>query len=146
MISLCNSMYNILNKIITNQIKSLLPNIISKNLWGFLAKRKIIDNIILIPEAIHSSVSKRKQCMSIKHDLENSFDWVKHNFIYEVLGCLGSSSLFIDWIRDCIGWPWIAILEKIYPLHSLRILEKSTKDVYYIPFCTLSWLRLLIII
>jgi hypothetical protein len=47
-ISLCNSSYNILTKIIANRRKWILPKIISKNQGGFLQKRQVLDNILLV--------------------------------------------------------------------------------------------------
>ena len=55
-ISLCNIGYKIITKIITNRIKNLLPSIIPKNQGGFIKGRHIEENIIVIQEAIHSSI------------------------------------------------------------------------------------------
>jgi hypothetical protein len=43
-----------------------------------VAKRQIWDNIILVQEAIHTSVTNREKGMIIKIDMENAFDRVKH--------------------------------------------------------------------
>jgi exonuclease III len=55
-ISLCNTSYKILTKIIANRIKTILPLIIPENQGGFIKGRHIADNIILVQEALHSSV------------------------------------------------------------------------------------------
>jgi hypothetical protein len=52
-ISLCNTSYKILTKIIANRIKNILPAIILKNQGGFVKGRYIVDNIILVQEALH---------------------------------------------------------------------------------------------
>lgn len=57
-ISLCNS-YKITTKILANRIKVLLPKIISENQGGFVPKRKILDNILIVQEALHSSLMKK---------------------------------------------------------------------------------------
>jgi hypothetical protein len=46
-ISLCNSSYKIMTKIITSLMKSLMPKIISNNQGGFMQDKHIIDNIVL---------------------------------------------------------------------------------------------------
>jgi len=51
-IFVCNS-YKILTKIIANRIKPLFPSIISENQGGFIQHRNILDNIILVQEAMH---------------------------------------------------------------------------------------------
>ena len=58
-ISLCNSSYKILMKILATRLKTLLPLLISENQGGFLAKRQISDSILLVQEAIHSSHSRK---------------------------------------------------------------------------------------
>lgn len=47
-ISLCNSSYKIITKIIANRIKEVLPIIISKNQGGFMPNMQIIDNVIIV--------------------------------------------------------------------------------------------------
>jgi len=47
-ISLCNSSYKIITKIIANRIKEVLPTIISENQGVFVPNRKIIDNVIIV--------------------------------------------------------------------------------------------------
>jgi hypothetical protein len=55
-ISLCNTSYKILTKVIANRIKEILPQIIPENQGGFIKGRHIADNIILVQEALHSSI------------------------------------------------------------------------------------------
>ena len=59
-ISLCNS-YKIITRILENRIKVLLPEIISENQGGFVPKRQILDNILIVQEALHSSLMKKKR-------------------------------------------------------------------------------------
>ena len=48
--------------------------------------------------------------MIIKLDRENSFDWVRHSFLFKVLLSFGFSSNFINLVQACIEKPWIAPL------------------------------------
>ena len=56
LISLCNTSYKILTKVIANRLKTILPLIVLENQGGFIKGRHIADNIILVQEALHSSV------------------------------------------------------------------------------------------
>jgi len=47
-ISLCKSSYKITTKTLENRIKVLLPGIISENQGGFVPKRQILDNILIV--------------------------------------------------------------------------------------------------
>eukprot|EP00253_Pinus_taeda_P010228 PITA_10228 len=73
-ISLCNSSYKLVSKIIANRLKNILPAIIPENQGGFIKGRKILDNIVLVQEAVHSSCQRNEKGLVIKIDLENAFD------------------------------------------------------------------------
>ena len=47
-ISLCNTGYKIVTKIMANRLKNLLPKLIPENQGGFVKGRQILDNIILV--------------------------------------------------------------------------------------------------
>lgn len=84
-ISLCNTGYKLITKVITNRLKHVLPKIIPKNQGGFLKGRLIRDNIILVQEAIHSSCQRKEKGMVVKLNLENAFDRVCHSFLFVVM-------------------------------------------------------------
>ena len=65
-ISLCNIGYKIITKIMASKLKHILPNIIPENQGGFVKGRKIWDNIILVQEAIHSSLKNGGETRSGK--------------------------------------------------------------------------------
>eukprot|EP00253_Pinus_taeda_P022245 PITA_22245 len=109
-ISLCNVSYKIITKIIANRLKNLLPTIISENQGGFVPKRQIIDNVILIQESIHSSLIKGERGMIIKLDMANAFDRVDHSFLRAALKKFGFSSKIVDIISGCISNLWTAPL------------------------------------
>jgi hypothetical protein len=104
-ISLCNTSYKILTKIIANKIKKILPAIIPENQGGFVKGRHIVDNIILVQEALHSSIRRKDKGMIIKLNLANAFDRVRHNFLFKVMENFGFAPAFINWIKACICFP-----------------------------------------
>jgi hypothetical protein len=107
-ISLCNTSYKILTKIIANILKTILPHIIPENQGGFIKGRHITDNILLVQEALHSSIRRKDKGMIIKLDLANAFDRVNHSFLFEVMNKFGFDQAFVNWIKACIGSPWVA--------------------------------------
>jgi ribonuclease HI/exonuclease III len=109
-ISLCNTGYKIITKIIANRLKKMLPRLIPENQGGFVHGRQILDNIILVQEAIHSSYTKKEKGMAIKLDLANAFDRVRHDFLFAVMQRFGFDQQFINWVKACIKAPWIAPL------------------------------------
>jgi len=107
-ISLCNASYKILSKIMANRIKPLLDKLISNAQGGFIKGRHILDNIIQVQEAIHSSKQRKEKGMLIKLDMANAFDKVNHSFLLQVLRSFGFSPQFIKLIKACISCPWIS--------------------------------------
>eukprot|EP00253_Pinus_taeda_P027221 PITA_27221 len=109
-ISLCNIGYKIITRIIANRLKPILPKIIPENQGGFIQGRQIVDNYLLVQEAIHSSLRRKEKGMAIKLDLANAFDRLNHSFLLNVMNKFGFGEKFIKWIRACISEPWIAPL------------------------------------
>ena len=109
-ISLCNIGYKVITKILAKRLKEVLPLIIPKNQGGFIKGRQIFDNIILVQEAIHSSVKRKEKGMVIKLDLANAFDRVRHEFLFQVMSRIGFAPGLISWVKACISSPWVAPL------------------------------------
>ena len=55
-----------------------------------------MDNIIIVQEAIHSSIEHKQQGMAIKLDMANAFDRVNHFFLFEIMLKLGFSKTYAD--------------------------------------------------
>jgi hypothetical protein len=91
-------------------LKPILPKIIYENQGGFMAYKQIVDNIILVQEAIHSNKNNKEKGMNIKIDMENDFDRVSHSFLFKVPTKFGFCSSFIQWIKTCIRNPRICPL------------------------------------
>lgn len=110
LISLCNASYKILAKLLANRLKSFLGNLISPLQGGFVKGRHLIDNVIQVQEALHSSHSWQEKGMLIKLDMSNSFDQVKLSFLYKILLSFGFSVDFVNLIKAFTHRPWIVPL------------------------------------
>ena len=75
-ISLCNTVYKIVTKIIVARLRPYLEKLVSPLQSAFVPGRKGIDNAIIVQELIHS-ISRKKGAvgyMAIKLDLEKAYD------------------------------------------------------------------------
>ena len=109
-ISLYNIGYKIITKIMENRLKTIMLRIIPENQAGFIKGRRIWDNIILVQEAIHSSLKNHENGMVVKIDLANAFNRVCHPFLFQVMLRFRFDQGFICWVKSCISNLWISPL------------------------------------
>ena len=110
-ISLCNTIYKVVTKMIVKRLRPLLPSLISPLQTAFVLSRLGVDNMIIAQEIIHTMSLKRGKegCMAIKIDLEKAYDRLEWHFIRDILllykfphqlvklimSCVSSSSIFV---------------------------------------------------
>jgi hypothetical protein len=109
-ISLCNVIYKLISKIISNRLKPLLPSLISPEKTCFVEGRQILDSIILTHELIHSLHTSKKPGMLIKLDLSKAYDSLSWNYIFSILDAFGFSKNWILWIKYLISMTFFSIL------------------------------------
>jgi hypothetical protein len=90
-ISLCNTLYKILSKVIVNRLKGCIADIVSPYQTGFIPGRSIHENIVVAQEMIHSMnrANGRMGYFAIKVDLAKAYDKLSWNFIHMTLREVG---------------------------------------------------------
>ena len=76
LISLCNTRYKLVSKIILQRLKPYIAKIINPCKTGFVLSRRTSDNIILVQEIICTMVRKigPKGRVALKLDLGKAYD------------------------------------------------------------------------
>ena len=127
-ISLCNTIYKIITKIIIVRLRPHLDKLICPLQAAFVPGRKGVDNAIIVQEIIHSLSKKKGKVgyMALKIDLEKAYDKLEWSFIREVLIRANLPAELIDIIMSCISTVSTSILfngealELIYPSRGIR--------------------------
>jgi hypothetical protein len=109
-ISLCNLIYKIISKVISNRIKPFLGRSLSAEQLGFLKGRRIQDAIGAAHECLHSIKQKNLKALVMKLDLKKAFDCVDWDFLRLILHAVGFGERFITWTLSCVTSANIAVL------------------------------------
>ncbi|KAM1117079.1 hypothetical protein ACFX19_007618 [Malus domestica] len=112
-IALCNVIYKVIAKVLTNRLNMVMPKVICGNQSVFVAGKQIQDNILVVHELLHSLLHKKKgdqTGMAIKLDMAKAYDRVEWVFLLSMMAKLGFAHLFCNWIKECISTASFSIL------------------------------------
>jgi hypothetical protein len=86
-ISLCNTNYKIVSKVVVERLKDCIEKLISPFQTGFVPGRNIHENVIVAKEMIHSmhKMKGKKGVFAIKVDLSKAYDKLSWEFIWRTL-------------------------------------------------------------
>jgi hypothetical protein len=79
--------------------------------------RKILDNVILAHEVIHSLQSTSTPGMLLKLDLSKAFEKLSWAYMKSILLAFGFAPDWIDWILNLTSFAFFSILINGVPSH-----------------------------
>ena len=97
-ISLTNTDYKILTKVLNNRLALLAVDVISPQQFGFIPGRQIWDNI----HAINSLLQSRSTCtngLALFLDMEKAYDRISWPYLFCALIKFGAPIRFISWLK-----------------------------------------------
>nr|XP_048336943.1 uncharacterized protein LOC107411956 [Ziziphus jujuba var. spinosa] len=111
-ISLCNSVYKALSKLLADRIRPFLDKIISPFQAAFIPGRWIGENSILANELVHTFKQKKKGqgLVAFKIDMQKAYDRVDWGVLTRILSKLGFSHKINGLILRCISTESVELL------------------------------------
>lgn len=112
-ISLCNTIYKTISKVIVVRLRPHLEDIISPLQAAFVPNRWGVDNVIIIQELLHTMSQKKEGkvgFMAIKIDLEKAYDRLEWGFIKDTLSLFNVPEYLGKVIMNCISTLLILVL------------------------------------
>jgi len=104
-ISLCNTLYKIIAKILVNRMRPILQHLIHPCQSAFVPDRAIHDNILVAHEIMNKfrHYKGKKGFVALKIDMEKAYDRIEWDFLLACLRQLGFDDTWIKWISECIS-------------------------------------------
>ena len=98
-ITLLNTDYKIIAKVMANRLKLFLHEIIHEDQTGFMKGRIIGNNIRTIIDLIDDCDSNDIPGSIVLLDIEKAFDSAEHDYLFQVLEAFSFGSEFIQWVK-----------------------------------------------
>ena len=98
-ITLLNTDYKIIEKLVANRIVPWLNDIIHEDQRGFVPGRRAAVNIRKIFDIVHEVDNSGSPCVILQADLVKAFDRVEHQAIRGTLEFFGFAEYIIKWIE-----------------------------------------------
>ena len=98
-ISLVRDLYKLLAKVLANRIKKVVGKLVSNFQHALVARRQILDAVLIANETIDSRIKGKLKEVICKLDIEKVYDHVNWNFVLVLLEKMGFGSKWIGWIQ-----------------------------------------------
>lgn len=97
-ITLLNTDYRVLAKVLANRLLECLSDVISPSQSAFLKNRGIGNNIMLLQLAPHVLAQQQQSAVVAFLDIAKAYDTVHRDFLRETMRAMGAGDDFIAWV------------------------------------------------
>ena len=109
-ISLSNSIYLIIAKVLANRLSAVLPTLISPFQSAFLPGRQMADSIVLAEEIVAAWRRSGAKGIMWKVDFTKAYDTLDWRFLWNALRRRGFPETWVKWTKQCVTTTTFATL------------------------------------
>ena len=120
-LSLLNTDYKILTKLLAIRLQHVLPNLISEDQVAYIKKRYIGENIRKIVDIFEFTHNQINPGIALFLDFEKAFDTVSWNFLQKTLDAFNFVPIFKKWISIIYNKPLCAVTNNGYSSETFEI-------------------------
>lgn len=108
--SLIGSLNKIIARILFGRLKRVVNKLVSQCQIIFIAKRRILDEVLTVNEIIDLVKKRGDKCFLQKVDFKKAYDSVSWEFLNYMLTRTGFSDLWRGWTKACMFSPFMSFL------------------------------------
>lgn len=101
-ISLCNTLYKIISKLIADRMRHSLSSHLTLEQHDFLKGRNIINAVTIAQECLHSMHIRKSEAALLKIDLKKAYHCIDWGFLKCLLYKIGLNENCTNWIMACV--------------------------------------------
>ena len=95
-ISLVESLYKLLSKVLANRLKKVISKVISLAQNAFMEGRQILNASLIANEVLDSTLKRKGKGVLCKLDIEKAYDHLNWSFMYSVMDRMDFGKKWID--------------------------------------------------
>nr|GFB21595.1 RNA-directed DNA polymerase, eukaryota, reverse transcriptase zinc-binding domain protein [Tanacetum cinerariifolium] len=130
-ISLIGSLYKVIVKVLANSLVIVLDDIVDEIQSAFVTDRQILDGPFILNEIVHWCKNKKKQSMIFKVDFEKAYDFVRWDFIDDILKRFDFGEKWCKWIQSCLYSSRGSVLVNGSPMKEFQFHKGASKYGIY---------------
>ncbi|KAJ9566561.1 hypothetical protein OSB04_002527 [Centaurea solstitialis] len=109
-ISLLNSFYKVISKILANRLKDFIGDVIGSEQTAYIKNKSILDGPLIVSEIISWIKNSNRSALVFKIDFEKAFDTVNWAFLDEVMMQMNFGHKWRSWIQSCLKSASVSVL------------------------------------
>ena len=128
-------------------MKRVMGKIISQSQFAFIEGRQILDAVLIANEVVDSTLIRKENGVVCKLDIENAYDSISWEFVFQVMDIMGFGNRWVRWIKWCISTASFSVLFNGSPtgfFQSSRGLRQGDPISPYLFMISMATLSLLI--